>query len=295
MPRYLIEGKTLDGTPVKEYFDQVSEKRALFECMRTIGWLQDDYQISTVPENFVIPEYEKPKSRFKYDQEKEQEVLRIYLRIREEVYTSEEYKTFCNDLVGPIIDKAIKDLWTDMERVATKREMRQELTEDVIREFLPKFDPEKGSVWRFLRRKVRSRVKKKWSRETYVYTENKFSKRPRDAELKKLALKEYLNKPGISRELEEEAILKQVISLAKSMFENNQKLPKVVKDSLFPRVVREGIHRDLLKSKVQLDVFEKSYGKNPMTEKEIAAATNRKQQTIHVIKVRAENNILKKI
>jgi|GEM_PF-3760213 hypothetical protein len=29
MPKYLIEGKTIDGFPIREYFDAVSKERAL--------------------------------------------------------------------------------------------------------------------------------------------------------------------------------------------------------------------------------------------------------------------------
>lgn len=296
MPKFEIIGTTIDGSHIREKFDAVTPERALGECLRIYGELKRGYQIIELIDGYELPDYEKPEHKISYNNELDPEILRFYRRIKANVITQQEYDHFRKKLIGPIVKRAVKDLWNELDHIATRDEVEHELVEDVIREFLPRYKPEKGPLLKFLKVNIRNRAKKKWSRAVYVNADNPTKRRPRKEALKHLEFMESMKRNGadnIDIDLVKE--LDRLKILASSILMSDQKLPPKVRKALFTLIERSRIHRNLLKSHQQTKVFEQYYGKDPLKDKEIAKSEGLKQQTVNKTRRRAEQNILKQI
>ncbi|MBB3111959.1 hypothetical protein FHS18_004027 [Paenibacillus phyllosphaerae] len=285
---YHIRGTTFTGVQVNETSKAKSAKHALGLIQKKYGKLKNPYDIYTVSklaDGGELPEEESLKGIPQLLAV--EDILRITNALRENgEVDSDEYRLFRNAF-KPMITPLLQDYWNDVT-ILTKEELEEELYADIINEFLPKYNPERGRLFGYLKMKLRSRIKRNWKREKYVNAEKA------SAKAKYEILDEYARGISVSIELYSREQEKNEAMLAcKRIYTEKPDMSLPQRRAFYSWIVRLGLHHDLLRSEQQIAALELIYGPDELTEGEAARRLSLSQATIHINKSRGEANILK--
>ncbi|KRE73921.1 hypothetical protein [Paenibacillus sp. Soil750] len=289
MPDYKVQGTTFHGIVVDEFVTAPSEKVALGYVKQRYGSnLKKPFQIFTlrriedlteVPSG-TLPQPIEPVLT-------DSEALEIAWKIkRNEAIANSELIRF-KSYFRPLIKRVVRELWNDVT-IMTREELEEQLYEDIITEFIPKYSRDRGKLLTLIRIKVESRVKRIWKREKYVNADNSSSAKPKQFILEQYALaSQHSPKVELSREEQRKWVLQSCVEIA-----NGHHLPLPERRTLFQWVVQLGIHLQILRRPRQIQVMELVYGQRELMEKEAADLLGVTQPTLNLTKNRAERNIL---
>ncbi|WP_028550013.1 hypothetical protein [Paenibacillus sp. UNC451MF] len=287
MPVFEITGTLITGNEIHESIEAESEKNALGIFRKRHGYLRKGkYQIYqqgllSNPEEYPdLP----PKQRF-VQTVRIDTIIELAEKIRNDMGSSEDYQTL-KSYFSSTIRVSIQEKWTGMTKVSPK-DMEDELLAAIITKYIPEYDRTRGKFFFFIRMKIGGYLTKQWNQETYV-NPGKDKSRPRYKEERYAAML-MQTVPGIDYEEDEEA---RLIALGKAIHKSGHDIPKDSLKYFYQRIVALGLHKQFLKFPKQILTMELYYGSLSNKENEIAAKRDRKQQTIHRTKKRAEQNIL---
>ncbi|MBA2937047.1 hypothetical protein HZF08_01865 [Paenibacillus sp. CGMCC 1.16610] len=292
MTVFEIIGTLTTGKEVHESIEADSEKKAMGIFRKRQGYLKKGkYQIyiqGQLPNLDDYP-YLSPKQRL-FQTETVDTIIKLAERIRNNTGTSEDYLTL-KRYFSATIRTSIKEKWIGMTKISPK-DMEDELLTAIITKYIPQYDRARGKFLFFIRMKINGYLMKQWNQETYV-NPDKDKSRPRYKEEQYAAML-IQTTPEIDYEEDEET---RLITYAKGIQKRSQDLSKdsMEKDLMkyfYNRIVALGLHKRFLKFPKQILTMELYYGSYSNKEREIAFKRDRKQQTIHKTKKRAEQNIL---
>jgi DNA-directed RNA polymerase specialized sigma24 family protein len=293
MPKFTIRGTTYNGQFVDEIIDGPSKDLALAVVYSIyMSKLKRPFDIF-VASSATIALLQSPVvcgKGYRNFSMHEDEVIRIGAAIREnsvvEPIEIETFKRYCESLTNGILNR----LWNDISH-CTKNEKADELFENIVMEFLPKYNPAKGKgrIRTYLWKKLNSRVIRDWKRVKYVNADLKEKAQPKVA-----LLWEYVRRisPEYSgnKELTER---EKIIQLSLQVAEYRNHFKPSDRRELFGRVVSLGLHWELLRSE-QRKVLELIYARD-MNEKQAANELAVTQPSVNKVKNTAERAYFKAV
>lgn len=287
MPQHQIHGTTFTGITVEEGVRAVSVKAALRYIFIKYGRLRKPYDVfvqSTLAQDYDVPNADRlrPIDPLLADED----VLRIAALLKANEWVEEEELLRFRAYFRPMLRRAIRDLWRDVN-VITKEDAEQELYEDIIREFMPKYKRKRGRIRTFIRMKIEGRLKRNWKREKYINADKKSTAKSKHEIMEQYA---YLHSLPIEQESNPEDDRMKLIEASKKVISDDYKLSLNERRVLFQWVVRSGLHYEFLRRPRQKNVLDLLYGSTQMKEIDAAAALGVSQPTIHSTKIRAEQN-----
>ncbi|WNS42042.1 hypothetical protein [Paenibacillus sp. MMS20-IR301] len=286
MELYHIKGTVVKtGAIVNEVIEAPGPRTALRAVLRIHGRLKRRYDIYT--ESFLEPNaypVSKPSAVIE-PVLCDHCVCRIGKTIRNGTVTPDEYRLF-SLYFERIIRSALRMCWTDVRDVPPS-DMETEMIERIAFEFLPRFDA-RWKLRPFIRRNIISRLNKRWNRKKYV---NGNIAKPR-VQIEQQYAMATLRSP---EKIDPEVTRNVLISTALRLEDEGRTLTRAQKKSYYQLIVHVGMHKECLKSSVQIETLEHCYGDNATTEREYGVTRGRKQATVHRNKRRAEDNVLKYI
>lgn len=287
MPVYEITGTLNSGVNVHESIEAESEKQALGIFRKKHGYLKrGKYQVYQLGLLTNLEDYPDPSSKLRiWQTDAIEKIIELAEEIRNDTGGSEDYQIL-KRYFKAIIRSSIREKWTGMTK-ASPKDMEDELLGEIITKYIPEFDRTRGKFLFFIRMKINGYLMKKWNQGTYVSSDKS---RPRYID-ERHAFTLLHTAPDIDYEEDEET---RLIAIGRALRETKEDIPKEYLKYFYQRIVTLGLHKRLLRSPMQIQTLELYYG-NQNKEKEIAVKRNRKQQTIHRTKKRAEQNILKLI
>ncbi|WP_010503190.1 sigma-70 family RNA polymerase sigma factor [Paenibacillus elgii] len=195
------------------------------------------------------------------------------------------FKRYCKTLTDGILER----YWTDMTAFP-KSDKELELFNQIVMEFLPKFNPARSRTLRaFLWRRVRDRVVRDWKREKYKNADRE------TAEPKAILLDEFartlMPSVNVDDELtEREKVIKYGLIFAPHLSE----MKPNVRREFFSRVIDAKLLRELQVTQRQREVLELLYDQD-MKEVTVAELLGVKQPTINRIRKSAERALFKSL
>lgn len=214
-------------------------------------------------------------------------ILQLCNIVKRDKCNIKEYKEL-EHLLSPIVVRTLNDYWGKVPGV-TIEEILSEIIYDILYEFIPKFDMTKGRLLSFIKMKVRSRIKKRWTRETYINADITEKRIPKKNVLKNLDLNTY------NGSLDAETLATLLKNIAKKVLKEEMPMSLQTRKLFFNLVHKSQLYKQILAEGPQRNVFERYYSEIPQVEKDIALALGITQQTVNTTKKRAERNIIKKL
>ncbi|MDR9855661.1 hypothetical protein RJP21_18775 [Paenibacillus sp. VCA1] len=288
MTQYTVSGKTVfSGKQIKEIVDAKSEKDALRIVNDMHGKLQKGCEI--YKESLWEPGLEYPVGSLETKIPEiltDDEVMRIAELIQDGDASSDDYKLF-SSYFRPMVSAAIRDFWNNISDDPSS-DKQNELFAKIATEFIPRYDPNRGSLRPFIKQNVANFLRKGWSRKTYV---NGDKTRPREEMRREFIRSTHTYIESRSRDEKKEF----VISTGLRIITEGISLDRKAKKEFYGLIVELGLHNAFLTKEKQIDAIEACYGLEAKNEWEVAKDRGVTQQTIHINKRRGEDNILKYI
>jgi hypothetical protein len=296
MPEYIVQGSTYAGHQVDTIIEANSQRDVLIAIIeRYNSRLKKGFVLYTQSEASAdeLKTLVKRKKYLRNWSMEDEDVIRVAAAIRENDPVTELDRRALERYCKSLTDNILERLWNDVPDVP-KTDKAWELFQDIVMEFLPKYEPYIHPPLRvFLWKKVNYRVVRDWRRKKYVNADRKDT-----SEAKVVILADHFRRIApdiqIAEQLtDKERIIQSSIQVASHLDQLKKQSPTMRRE-FFEEVLRVGLLDEIKLTVRQRTVLRTIYGQR-LKETAVAEELGIKQPTVNKVKNTAERAFFRSV